>query len=130
MDRDEFLNKIDQYILSQKNGTEQGSFRELIKQDIEKWADFETKRAVAINIKNNEELALKNRFRKDYSPSEGGKEIKMFSDAQDDTLITMMKAAFVDSNNPNDLSQLRDVLSNKDMDWEMIMEFLKGESED
>ena len=130
MDRDEFLNKIDQYILSQKNGTEQGSFRELIKQDIEKWADFETRRAVLINIKNNEELALKNRFKKDYSPSEGGKEIKMFSDAQDNTLITMMKAAFVDSNNPNDLSQLRDVLSNKDMDWEMIMEFLKGESED
>ena len=130
MDRDEFLIKIDQYILSQKNGTEQGSFRELIKQDIEKWADFETKRAVAINIKNNEEFALKNRFRKDYSPSERGKEIKMFSDAQDDTLITMMKAAFVDSNNPSDLSQLRDVLSNKDMDWEMIMEFLKGESED
>lgn len=130
MDRDEFLNKIDQYILSQKNGADQGSFRELIKQDIEKWADFETKRAVAINIKNNEELALKNRFKKDYSPSEGGKEIKMFSDAQDNTLIKMMKAAFVDSNNPNDLSQLRDVLSNKDMDWEMIMEFLKGESED
>lgn len=130
MDRDEFLNKIDQYILSQKNGADQGSFRELIKQDIEKWADFETKRAVAKNIKNNEELALKNRFKKDYSPSEGGKEIKMFSDAQDNTLIKMMKAAFVDSNNPNDLSQLRDVLSNKDMDWEMIMEFLKGESED
>lgn len=130
MDRDEFLKKIDQYILSKKNGTEQGPFRELIKQDIEKWADFETKRAVAINIKNNEELALKNRFREDYSPSDGAKEIQMFSDAKDDTLITMMNAAFVDSNNPNDLSQLRDLLSNKDMDWEMIMEFLKGESED
>ena len=65
MDREEFLNKIDQYILSQKNGNDQDSFRELIKQDIEKWTDFETKRAVAINIKNNEERALKNRFRKE-----------------------------------------------------------------
>ena len=54
----------------------------------------------------------------------------MFSDTADDTLISMMKAAFIDSNSPNGLTNLKKALANKDMDWEMILEFLKGDSDD
>ena len=54
----------------------------------------------------------------------------MFSEEKDDSLIELMSAAFMNSNAPHELNNLKDLLANKDLDWEMILEFLKGESEE
>lgn len=132
MNREEFINKIDLYIKAGIGKENEKSFREEIKNDIENWVEFETNRAVAIKIQNDEKEAISNRFRKKYSPleSEGGKIITMFSEEKDDSLTELMNAAFMNSNAPHDLNNLKELLANKDLDWEMILEFLKGESEE
>ena len=131
MNKDDFMKKIDDYLSQQKIEDNEQSFRELIKKDIDAWVDFETKRAVSIRLHNDEKQALANRFREKYTPSKTENSIiPMFSDKADDTLISMMKAAFIDSNSPNGLTNLKKALANKDMDWEMILEFLKGDSDD
>lgn len=134
MNRDEFINKIDLYISSGIAKDREKSFREEIKNDIENWVEFETNRAIALKLQNDEKEkeAISNRFKKKYSPLEAeyGKVITMFSEEKDDSLIELMNAAFMNSNAPHDLKNLKELLANKDLDWEMILEFLKGESEE
>ena len=134
MNREEFINKIDLYISSGIAKDREKSFREEIKNDIENWVEFETNRAIAIKVQNDEKEAIASRFRKKYAPnkaaSAGPKVVTMFSKQEDHSLIELMKAAFMNSNAPHDLNNLKELLANKDLDWEMILEFLKGESEE